>query len=64
MNTDEFRIQTLNKIMLDHQLYDNPISDIIISTRNDIISSLLNWLHNANVLDILKKPVIKINDEE
>ncbi|GET03021.1 hypothetical protein GLOIN_2v1837680 [Rhizophagus clarus] len=64
LDTEEFRTQILNKYRLDNHIYDNPISDIIIDTRNDIISSLLNWLHNANVLDILKKPVIKINDED
>ncbi|UZO08631.1 uncharacterized protein OCT59_028884 [Rhizophagus irregularis] len=65
-DTDEFRIQILDKFRLDNYLYDddNLISDIIIGTRNDIIASLLNWLHNANVLDILKKPAIRINDED
>ncbi len=64
LNPEEFRIKVLNKLRLDYQIYDNPISIINIDTRSNIITSILNWLHTANALDILKKPIIRISDEE
>jgi hypothetical protein len=64
LSPDEFRTQILNKLKLDHQLYDSPTSNIIINTRDEIVISILNWLFDANALDILKRPIIRINDEE
>src|SRR5204862_22117 len=64
LNTKEFRIQHLNFLKMAYGINDNEITRITIKDRSSITDYLLNWIHSAEVRDLIKEPIVEITSEK
>lgn len=64
LSVNEFRLNMLNKLRLEHQILEGSFTLIIIRSRCDICDEILNWINDASIYDVIKNPIIDILDEE
>ena len=64
LNTKEFRVQHLNFLRIAYGINDHEITRITIKDRSSITDYLLNWIHSAEVRDLIKEPIVEITSEK
>lgn len=64
LSINDFRLNMLNKLHLKHQITEESFTQIIIRSRSYICDDVLNWINDASIYDLIKKPFIDILDEE
>ena len=63
-SANEFRLDILNKLRSSYHIREGSSTIINISNRNYICDDILNWVNHAQIVDLIKNPVVEIGDEE
>jgi hypothetical protein len=61
---NDFRVDLLNKKIVQYGLNHNDICFITINKQSEITNYLMNWLKDASAIEIIKRPLINISEEE
>lgn len=62
INLDDFIFEVLGQLRYD---YFVPETSIMVTVQNtiDVVNDMVNWIKDASVVDLLKKPFIRVTNE-
>lgn len=64
LSVNEFRLNILNKLHSDYGILEGSSTIINIRSRAYICDDILNWINSVQVNDLIKNPIVNIENEE